>query len=236
MTWWFQSVVSPGNLTQCLGFSLLVKILVFVCWFGWSSRCRMSWNTAVYVACFFLWLLAVQLPSISFRILTVLWVSLWRFFSHCGLCWLPGDFFVACRFCGFGPCLVCCEVVVRGRFCALWFFRAIATTSSCPMVWVLMMLDGCGGPDCWRGSDLDCTALAWSCLAFSAFSSKQNFLIFSWFRLYSPTALHATICISLGLGSGSLSRGFVSVTMAKSFLLITVFFRLSVSSVIVWGE
>ena len=68
----------------------------------------------------------------------------------------------------------------------------------------------------------------------SVFSSKQNFLIFSWLCLYSPTVLHATICIRRGFSSGS--RGIVSVTIAESFFLITVFFRLSVSSVIVWGE
>ena len=63
---------------------------------------------------------------------------------------------------------------------------------------------------------------------------NKTFFIFSWFPLYSPTVLHATMCISRCFCSGL--RGFVSVTMARSFFLITVFFRLSVSSVIVSGS
>ena len=58
----------------------------------------------------------------------------------------------------------------------------------------------------------------------AAFSSIRNFLIFSSLRLFSPTVLHATICISRGFGSGSGLRGFVSVTNARSFFLMTVFF------------
>ena len=40
-----------------------------------------------------------------------------------------------------------------------------------------------------------------SCIFFCLASSKQNFLIFSWFLLYSPTVLHATMCIRRGLFS-----------------------------------
>ena len=59
-------------------------------------------------------------------------------------------------------------------------------------------------------------------------SSKQNLRIFSWLRLYSPTVFHATICDGVGIG-------IVSVAMAISFFLITVFSRLGVSMVTAWG-
>ena len=52
-------------------------------------------------------------------------------------------------------------------------------------------------------------------------------VFFSRFLLNSRTVLHATNCISLGL---------ISFTIAKSFFLITVFFLVFVSSVIVVGE
>ena len=50
-------------------------------------------------------------------------------------------------------------------------------------------------------------------------SSKQNLRIFSWFLLYSPTVLHATIWINLGFSG----IGLVSVAIAISFFRITVF-------------
>ena len=40
-----------------------------------------------------------------------------------------------------------------------------------------------------------------SCIFFCLASSKQNLLIFSWFLLYSPTVLQATMCIRRGLFS-----------------------------------
>ena len=122
---------------------------------------------------------------------------------------------------------------VHGLLCARWFFLAIAATSACPSGCELMTFPVCGIVVVCSGADLACLALASCCIACSAFSSKQIFLIFSWFLLYSPTVLHTTICIRRGIGSSS--RGIVSVTMARSFSLITVFFRLSVSSVIVCG-
>ena len=69
------------------------------------------------------------------------------------------------------------------------------------------------------------------CFAFLA-SSKQNFLIFSGFRLYSPTVLHATIWISRGFVSG---KGVGSVAITRSLFLITVFFLNGLSIVIVCG-
>ena len=62
-----------------------------------------------------------------------------------------------------------------------------------------------------------------SCLV----SSQQNFLVFSWFLLYSPTILLATVCISRGFCSGVTDCfiGFFSVIVARSFFLITVFFN-----------
>ena len=63
-------------------------------------------------------------------------------------------------------------------------------------------------------------------------STKQNLCIFYWFLLYFPTVLHATMCISVGFGSGI---DLVSVAIAMSFFRITVFFRKRVSIVIVFG-
>ena len=80
----------------------------------------------------------------------------------------------------------------------------------------------------WVGSD------NFICLA----SSKHNFSIFSWFLLYSPTVLHATMCINRGLFSTVFCVGsaFFSVTIARSFFLITVSFLNGLSIVIVCGE
>ena len=77
-------------------------------------------------------------------------------------------------------------------------------------------------------------SVVFSCLA----SSKQNFLIFSWFLLYSPTVLHAIICMGRGFCSiiYGLGSAFFLVTVSKSFFLITVFFINGVSIVIVCGE
>ena len=164
------------------------------------------------------------------------------FFSHWGLWGFQGDLFLgACWRCCFWGGFDVAFFVARWRFWACWFLLAMATMSACPIGLVSIALRlgpgwFCCVAVCCNGAFRCCFAMSSCCLARAVFSSKQNFLIFSWLRLYSPTVLHATICISLGLGSGSGSRGFVSVTMAKSFLLITVFFRLSVSNVIVWGE
>ena len=69
-------------------------------------------------------------------------------------------------------------------------------------------------------------------------SSKRNLLIFSWFLLYSPTFLHKTKCISPGFYSAMTGsfNGYFSVVIGKSFFLITVFFLIGVSVVIVWAE
>ena len=68
-----------------------------------------------------------------------------------------------------------------------------------------------------------------SCL----FSSKQNLRIFSLFQLYSRIVLHATKCISRGLGScsygGDVSFWYFSVAIAKLRLRILVFDLLCVS-------
>ena len=78
------------------------------------------------------------------------------------------------------------------------------------------------------GSSCCCVDCSASHFSFCFFSSKQNFLIFSLFYLYSPTVLHATKSISLGL------FGIVSVAMAMSLFLISVSFIFGVSIVIVW--
>ena len=72
------------------------------------------------------------------------------------------------------------------------------------------------------------------CLA----SSKQNFLVLSWFLLYSPTVLRATMCMRSDLCSiiGGIGSAFLSVTVDKSFFLIPVFFLNGVFIVIVCGE
>ena len=63
-------------------------------------------------------------------------------------------------------------------------------------------------------------------------SSKQNFLIFSWFLLFSSIFLHATMWIKRGFVSGN---GLVSVAIAMSFFLITVFFLNGESIVMICG-
>ena len=69
--------------------------------------------------------------------------------------------------------------------------------------------------------------LFWACLLVF-FSVNKNSFIFSWFQLNYCTILHATKCISLD---------FDSLTIARSFFLITVFLRLCVSNVIVvWSS
>ena len=76
------------------------------------------------------------------------------------------------------------------------------------------------------GSSLLADVVGFGCSACLAclFSANGNCFIYSW---YSRTVLHGTNFISLGLDF---------VTTAKSFFLITVFFLLFVSNVIVVGE
>ena len=75
----------------------------------------------------------------------------------------------------------------------------------------------------------------WSCFS----SSKQNLGMFSLFLLYSRTVLHATKCISCGLGScdcdGGVGFWYVSVAIAKSLFRIRLFALLCVSIDIVVG-
>ena len=92
--------------------------------------------------------------------------------------------------------------------CCCW----LASTSL--LTFSLVQLDSVDGPwfFCWLRVEL------------LRASSKQNFLILSWLRLNSPTVLQATM---------SISRGLVSVAIAMSLFLMTVFFFTGVSTVIV---
>ena len=141
-------------------------------------------------------------------------------FSHCEWAVFPGDFGVEFDD-GFGGSFAC--RVVRALFWTCWLRRASATTSA----W----------PTCLRLTTFYRAALA--CIAFSsfafaclAFSSKKNLFIFSWFCLYSPNVLQATLCINLVFSTVSIE--FVSVTIARSFLVMIVFFLEFLSRVIVW--
>ena len=118
-------------------------------------------------------------------------------------------------------------LVLRFCCCARWFFLAMDT-----IFWWLYKLSSPSGV-------LDSEKLVpWSNCCFFGFaclfSSKQNCFIFSLLLLYSLSELHATIWISLFGGGGCFCCGGSGwVTIARSFVLMTVFFLLLVSSVIV---
>ena len=62
-------------------------------------------------------------------------------------------------------------------------------------------------------------------------SPNQNFRIFAWFLLYSPTFLHATMYISRGFASdiGLLFvSGLISVNFLVSLAMVMLFFRMTV--------
>ena len=106
---------------------------------------------------------------------------------------------------------------VTGLFvfcCFLWFFTATFLTFAGLQLEVLLSALEFFVFDLWVGSPVGCDLFAaLNCFA----SSKQNFLVFSWFLLYLPTVLQATMCISLGFGCSFVVSGicFCSVTMAK---------------------
>ena len=79
----------------------------------------------------------------------------------------------------------------------------------------VLALSGLSGLSSWVGRPWLMHIAVFSCACFCLFSVNRNCFIFSWFLLYSRTVSQAKNCISLGLDS---------VTIAKSFFLITVFF------------
>ena len=166
----------------------------------------------------------------------MVWLDrLWRLLAIAVFWGLPGDFdFGRCCCLGFCVSFTGCFRVVRGRFCARWFLSASANIPACSRGWVFIALSFCGIEAVWRVAYVTCFALASCCLANSAFSSKQNLFVFSRFCLCSPTVLLATMRISRGFSSGS--RGFVSVIIARSFFVTTVFFGYQYLSILCGGS
>ena len=98
-------------------------------------------------------------------------------------------------------------------------------------IWSLLVA-GCSNRAAWCSLRFGCSVRA--ALAVWAFSAKQNFSILRLFLLYSPMVLQATMFMRRSFGSG----GFWSFSeeIAMSLFRITVFLRLCVSMVIVYGS
>ena len=100
-------------------------------------------------------------------------------------------------------------------FCFLWFCLATFLTFAGLQLEVLLSAFAFFVFDSWVGCDL---FAALNCFA----SSKQKFLIFSWFLLYSPTVLQAVLVLVVPLLF--LVFVFVQLQWLSSFFLLMCFF------------
>ena len=144
-------------------------------------------------------------------------------FSHCGCLEFPDEFLTlggCLLFCGAWPLLGFLIAASKGN--NLCGPQWLARLGFAPIMWTLLVV-----VVIWLVWPVLLVVLLFGYFLNRTFSSFLDFL-------YIHLPYYMPPCVLIGVLF--VSCGFVSVMMAGSFFLMTVFFLLSVSDVLVWGD